>query len=145
VNETGSRPDNTYSWVRFTQGSGKIQIFADVTGSLMSGSDTNRQHEEGSEFAPVHTAHQLYKKTASEEFGEYKESEPTLFKGSSLGEGRLSAFNATESGLFGGKVRGYHVTLLTNNRRISILCQCSPKDFDKLKPTFLAVCRSLSY
>ena len=142
--ETGSRPDNTYSWGRFTQGSAKIQVFADVAGSLMSGSDSARNHEEGSVMAPVHNAHVLGEKTAKEEFSDYAESEPTLFKGSSMGEGRMASFNASAGGLFGGKLRGFRVTLLTNNRRITILCSCPEGEFEKFKPTFLAVCRSLS-
>jgi hypothetical protein len=142
--ETGSRPDNTYSWARFTKGSAKIQVFADVTGSLMSGSDIGRQHEEGSVAAPVHNAHVMYKKTASEQYSDYKESAPTLFKGSPLGEGRIASFSASGGGLFGSKLRGYRVTLLTNDRRVSILCESPVGEFEKLKPTFLAVCRSVS-
>jgi hypothetical protein len=142
--ETGSRPDNTYSWARFTQGSAKIQIYADVVGSLMTQNPTGQQYEEGSEFAPVHRAHELYKKTISEEYSEYNEGEPTVFKGSLLGEGRIATFTATESGLFGSKVQGFRVTLLTNDRRITVLCQCSGKELEKLKPTFYAVCRSVS-
>jgi hypothetical protein len=142
--ETGSRADNLYSWARFTKGSAKIQVFADVKGSLMSGSATAGQHEEGSELAPVHTAHTEYQKTAAEEYSDYKESEPTLFKGAPLGEGRIAAFSASTGGLLGSKVRGYRVTLLTNDRRISVLCQCPPGELAKLKPTFLAVCRSLT-
>lgn len=142
--ETGSRPDNTYSWARFSRGSAKIQVFADVAGSLMSGADSAGTYEEGSEFAPVHTAHTLYKKKAAEEFSDYNESEPTLFKGSPLGEGRIAAFTASSGGFLGSRLRGYRVTLLTNNRRLTLLCSCPEKDFEKLKPTFLAVCRSAS-
>jgi hypothetical protein len=143
--ETGSRPDNTYSWGRFTKGSGKIQVYADVTGSLMSGSDSAHDVEEGSEFAPVHRAHELYKKTVAEQYSDYQESAPTVFKGAAMGEGRVASFTASAGGLFGGKLRGYRVTLLTNNRRITILCEAPEKEFEALRPTFLAVCRSLSY
>jgi predicted flap endonuclease-1-like 5' DNA nuclease len=142
--ETGSRPDNTYSWASFTKGSAKIQVFADIAGSLISGSPSGQQYEEGSELAPVHNAHVLYQKTISEEFSDYKESKPTLFKGSRLGEGRLATFTASTGGIFGSKVRGYRVTHLTNDRRVTVLCQAPEGEFAKLKPTFLAVCRSLS-
>jgi hypothetical protein len=142
--ETGSRPDNTYSWARFTKGSGKIQIFADVAGSLMSGSNFGGRLEEGSPSAPVQTAHELYREKAAEEFSDYRESEPTLFKGSRLGEGRIAAFTASGGGLFGSKLRGYRVTHLTNDRRVTILCSSPDTDFEKLKPVFLAACRSLS-
>jgi hypothetical protein len=143
--ETGSRPDNLYSWARFTQGSARIQVFADAAGSMMSGSDSRRDHEEGSEFAPVQTAHELYKRNASEMYSDYKESGPELFKGSRLGEGRIAVFTGSSGGLFGSQLRGYRVTLLTGDRRISILCDGPVGDFAKLKPTFLAVTRSLSH
>jgi hypothetical protein len=141
--ETSSRPDNTYSSAIFTHDSAKIEVYADVAGSLMTGSPAN-QYEEGSELAPVHRAHELYKRTAEEAFNGYKESKPVLFKGSSMGEGRISEFTASEGMIFSSKLRGYHVTLLTNDRRVSILCHCPESEFAKLKPTFLAVCRSFA-
>ena len=72
------------------------------------------------------------------------EGKPAVFKGSSIGEGRISVFTASGGGLFGSKLRGYHVTLLTKDRRVSILCHCPEKEFAQFKPTFLAVCRSLA-
>ncbi|HEY2158870.1 MAG TPA: hypothetical protein VGH33_24785 [Isosphaeraceae bacterium] len=141
--ETGSRPDNTYSWARFTKDSAKIQVFADIAGSLMAGANNSPQ-EEGSVLAPVHGAHVNYQKTISKEYSDFKESEPALFKGAALGEGRIATFTASAGGLFGGKIRGYRVTLLSNDRRISVLCECPEGEFEKDKPTFLAVCRSLS-
>jgi hypothetical protein len=142
--DTGSRPDNTYSWASFTKGSAKIQVNADITGSLMSGSAAGGQFEEGSELAPVHNAHVLYERTVKEEYSDYKETKPTLFKGSPLGEGRISAFTASSGGILGSRLRGCRVTLLTNDRRISVLCHCPDGEFAKFQPTFLAVCRSLS-
>ena len=141
--ETGARPDNSYSWARFTKGSAKIQVFADVAGSLMAG-PTSSDHEEGSPTAPVHGAHERYKRNASELYSDYRESEPASFKGAGLGEGRIATFTASSGGVFGSKLRGLRVTLLTNDRRISILCEAPPKEFEKLKATFLATCRSLS-
>jgi predicted DNA-binding WGR domain protein len=141
--EDGARPDNSYSWVRLTRGSAKIQVFADVAGSLTSGPNSG-QYEEGSPMAPVHGAHERYKRTASELYPDYKESEPAPFQGSGMGEGRVATFTASGGGMFGSKLSGLRVTLLTNDRRISILCEAPPKEFEKLKPTFLALCRSLS-
>jgi hypothetical protein len=143
--DTGSRPDNTYSWARFTKDSATIEVRADIQGSLMSGSDANRQPQpEGSESAPVHVAHEHAKKATAEGFSDYNESKPTVFKGARLGEGRISQFTASGGGLFGSKVRGYRVTLLTNDRRITIVCHCPDKEFAGYRPTFLAVCRSLA-
>jgi hypothetical protein len=144
---SGAHPDNTYSWARFEKGSAKIHVEADIKGSLMSGADAalTQQFEEGDESAPVHRAHELYKDTAKEKLGDdFRESAPVAFKGSGLGEGRISEFTVSGGGLFGGKVRGYHVTFLTQNRRVSLLCECPEGDFAKLGPTFLAVCRSVS-
>lgn len=139
--ETGGRPDNTYSFVILTKGSSKIQAHADIQGSLMSGSDSGGEFEEGSEFAPVHKAHELYKRVAAEELSGYVEGRPDVFKGSGLGEGRLSVFTAS-GGLFSGKLKGYHVTLLTRDRRVSILAYGPEAEFETLRPTYLAVCRS---
>ena len=141
--ETGARPDNTYSWGRFTQGSAKIQVYADVQGSLMAGPANPGQFEEGSAFAPVQNAHESYKRTVAEEYSDFKESDPVLFKGAPLGEGRISTFTASGGGLFGSKLKGYRVTLLSNDRRITLLCEAPEKEFSKLEPTFLAVCRSV--
>lgn len=141
--ESGSRVDNTYSWARFTGGSGKVQVFADVAGSLMTGSSQN-QHGEGSELAPVHAAHELYARSAAENYSDYKESPPTLFKTASggLGEGRISSFTAGGGGLFGSKLRGYRVTFLTNDRRISILAEAPEGQFEATQATLLAIARS---
>jgi hypothetical protein len=142
--DTGSRPDNTYSWVTVAGDTAKIRIIADIQGSLMAGSDSSHEHAEGSEMAPVHVAHELYKKVAAEEYGDFNESQPAVFKGSQLGEGRIAVFSAAGEGLFGSKLRGYRVTLLTRDRRVTVLCHCPEKEFAKFKPVFLAVCRSLS-
>lgn len=142
--DTGSRPDNSYSWARFTKDSAKIEVYADVQGSLMSGSDVNRQPQsEGSETAPVHVAHELAKRSTAEGFSDYNEGKPAVFKGAKLGEGRIAQFTAS-GGLFGSRIRGLRVTLLTNDRRVTILCQCPDKEFAGNQPTFLAVCRSLA-
>lgn len=141
--EDGSRADNSYSWVRYTKGSAKIKVSADVAGSLTSGPNSS-DYEEGSPMAPVHGAHERYKRNVSEDYSDYKESEPAPFKGSGLGEGRISTFTASGGGVFGSKISGIRVTLLTNDRRITILCEGPPKEFEKLKATFLATCRSLS-
>jgi hypothetical protein len=140
--DTGSRPDNTYSWAKFTKDSATIQVYADIAGSLMSGAEVVREHEEGSESAPVHVAHELYKKNAEDEFSDFVDSKPAVFKGSGLGEGRISIFTASTGGLFGSKIRGYHTTLMSRDRRVTVLCYAPEKEFPTLKPTFLAVCRS---
>ena len=84
----------------------------------MTGSNQT-QHEEGSELAPVHSAHELYARKAAEEYSDYVESKPTLIKIAGLGEGRIASFTAS-GGLFGSKIQGFRATFLTNDRRVSV-------------------------
>jgi len=143
--ETGGRPDNTYSHITLTKDPYRIAAYADVTGSLISGSDSADMSSipEGSEFAPVHKAHEHFAKTGTDDLGDYQEGKPEVFKDSSLGEGRISVFTAS-AGLFGGKLKGYHATVLVRDRRISVLAYGPDGDFARMRPTYLAVCRSLS-
>jgi hypothetical protein len=143
--QTGGRPDNTYSYINLEKDPFKIVVYADVTGSLISGSDSSNpsDFEEGSEFAPVQKAHEHFAKTGTDELGDYQEGKPEVFKDSALGEGRISVFTAS-AGLFGGKLKGYHVTTLTRNRRVSVLAYGPEEDFAKMRPTYLAVSRSLA-
>lgn len=143
--ETGGRPDNTYSHITLTKDPYRIAAFADVTGSLISGSDSADMSSipEGSEFAPVHKAHEHFAKTGTDDLGDYQEGKPEVFKDSSLGEGRISVFTAS-AGLFGGKLKGYHATVLVRDRRISVLAYGPDQDFARMRPTYLAVCRSLA-
>ena len=120
-------------------------MYADITGALVSGADSANPGDvpEGSEFAPVQKAHEHYAKSAGDDLSGYQESKPEVFKDFGFGEGRLSVFTAS-AGMFGGKLKGYHVTGLTRDRRISLLAYGPEADFAKLRPTFLAVARSLA-
>lgn len=143
--QTGGKADNTYSYILLDKGSAKITVYADITGALISGADSANPGDfpEGSDFAPVHKAHEHYAKSAGEDLSGYRESKPEVFKDFGFGEGRLSVFTAS-AGMFGGKLKGYHVTALTRDRRISLLAYGPEADFAKLRPTFLAVARSLA-
>mgnify|MGYP001147953914 CR=1 FL=1 len=143
--KTGGKADNTYSYILLDKGAAKITVYADVTGSLVSGSDSTNpgDFEEGSPFAPVQKAHEHYVKTGVGELDGYREAAPGVFKDSGFGEGRIAVFTAS-AGLFGGKYKGYHATVLNRDRRISVLAYGPAEDFPKLRATYLAVCRSLS-
>ncbi len=144
--QTGGKADNTYSYILLDKGAAKITVYADITGALVSGADSSNasDFEEGSPFAPVHKAHEHYAKNGTGELSDYQESEPEVFKDSKFGEGRISVFTAS-AGMFGGKFKGYHATVMMNrDRRISVLAYGPAEDFPKLRATYLAVCRSLS-
>jgi hypothetical protein len=58
-----------------------------------------------------------------------------------MGEGRRSIF--TSDGSLGGKTYGYRATLLTGDRRITIVCSCPATNWKELKPAFERVTASL--
>jgi hypothetical protein len=136
--ESGSRPDNTYSWAEFTRGSNTLRIDADVTGSLVA--DIEKSFGGGGEGdeSPVASVHQMNERKVAEGFTDYEEGPSRSLTNPSLGEGRIAEFTAESSGLFSTKLHGYRATLLGQNRRITILCSAPEKQWEKLKPTFFA-------
>ncbi len=140
--QSGASGDNTFAWASFEKDSAKIKIEADIAGSLMTGIAHPHGDTEGGE-APVLTAHNLNKKKVAENFEKYVEGDPQTFTSEGLGEGRIVEFKASAGGLFGGTIHGYRATLLSNDRRVGILCQCPEKEWPKDKPTFFAVIHSL--
>jgi predicted DNA-binding WGR domain protein len=136
--ESGSRPDNTYSWAKFTKGSATLRINADVTGSLIADIEKSFGGEGEGDESPVASAHEMARRTASEEFDDYKEGAARSITSPGLGDGRIAEFEAGGSGLLSTHYHGYRATLLTQNRRLTILCWCPEKQWDALKPTFFA-------
>jgi len=138
-------------WAKFTSGSAIIRVDTDVSSSLMGGIvdaglagglGEGLSEEEAMELAPVHMIHKMREEQFAMERSGYKEEAPIKFD-SKLGEGRKSAFVASEG--LGSKVRGYRVTVLSNNKGIHIVCQCPAKYWEKLKPKFDEICESLEY
>jgi predicted DNA-binding WGR domain protein len=139
----GSRPDNTFAWAEFTNDSAKARIDADVTGSLMADIQKGPNGDEDATVAAIASAHAKGKRKMAENFSKYEERAERPFKNPSLGDGRISEFTADGSGLFGAKQHGYRATLLTNDRRVTIVCTCPETQWEKLKPTFYAVIQSI--
>jgi hypothetical protein len=140
--EQGARSDNSYSWARFTKGSAKIKISADATGSTMGDiakagpGDPNAKAE-----MAVRSVHDYQKRSISEEYSNYKERDPAPIKNERLGDGFQSDFGA--DGGFGVRLRGTRTTFLTNNRRVSIMCECPLPNWKLLKPAFEKVVASV--
>jgi hypothetical protein len=131
--KTGSRPDNTYSWVKFTKGSTEVRIDADVTGSLLA--DISKSFGgDDPDNPPVAALHEMKIDQLAEDLGNYKEQPAEPFQSTHLGEGRKGEFTA--DGNMGSKQRGYHATLLSNNRRLTIICRCPSGEWKKLAPSF---------
>jgi hypothetical protein len=140
----GAAGDNSFGWGSFEKDYAKIKIEADVAGSLMSGIAHPHGDQEGEE-PPVVTAHNLNKKKVADSLEKYQESDAQAFKSEGLGDGRIAEFTAGGGGLFGSKIHGYRATLLSNDRRVGILCQCPEKEWSKYKPIFFAVIKSLRH
>lgn len=139
--KSGSRPDNTYSWAEFSGNSSTIRVVADVTGSLIADISAPFGAEGlDDEEAPVAIAHELKKDRIAEDFSNYKES-PSQTINTSMGDGRICRFSA--GGGPSGRRAGFRCTMLTNNRRITVLCHCPASRFDAMQPAFETVLKSV--
>jgi hypothetical protein len=128
----------TLSHCIFEAGAARIDIAADLMGSLMAGpsgppSDPNVE-------PPVARVHEMGKAKFAEEFSNYEEQEARPVQ-TALGEGRIAEFTAT--GSMGRKLRGYRATVLSRDRRITAMCSCPVSEWETLKPAFEKVIGSL--
>jgi len=140
--EGGGKPDSPNSWAKFSSGNALIQVTADLAGSLYgdiaksSGAMFGNDNE-----PPAAKIHHMGERHMKEEFTKYEERQPKPFQSKGLGEGRRSTFIAAQS--LDGKLYGYRATLLSGDRRISIVCSCPATNWQTLKPAFDQVVASL--
>ena len=140
----------------FQKASAKIDITADLAGSLMG--DIARSSNQsmagladmipggaaaiqGKLKPPVQTLHEGGLKEIKEKFSGYAEQPAKAFQ-SKMGEARFSEFTA-DAGFLAGKLRGYRVTILGGDRRVTVLCHCSEQDWPNLQASFQRVVNSL--
>jgi hypothetical protein len=76
-----------------------------------------------------------------EEFSNYQEREAKSFQSKGFGEGRKAIFIADQT--FGGKTFGYRATLLSGDRRITVITMCPATNWQTLKKGFDTVIASL--
>ena len=84
--------------------------------------------------------HETSKKNVADDFDGYKEKEPKSIK-AKLGEARQAEFTA--NGSMGSKLRGIRTTMLSNDRRITVVCYCPSSEWKTLKPAFNKVVDSV--
>ena len=137
------KPDSPNCWAKLTSGNAIINVTADFAGSLFgdiakagAGGGFGQPVE-----APVARVHPMGQRAMKEEFNNYQERDAVAFQSKGLGEGRRSIFVADQS--LGGKVYGYRATLLSGDRRITIVCSCPATNWKELKPAFERVTASL--
>lgn len=139
---SGDKTDAPYSWAKFTMGNAEIKVDADVAGSLFgdiakaSGAIAGDDAE-----APAAKVHPLGVRHMKEEYNNYQEREAIAFRSKGIGEGRRSIFIADQT--LGGKTFGYRATLLSNDRRITVVCSCPATNWKALKLAFEKVIESL--
>ncbi len=139
--EGGGKADKPISWAKFTSGNAEIRVDADFAGSLFGDIAKSGNALSGSDEAPAAKVHPLGIRHMKDEFSNYTEREATSFQSKGLGEGRKSIFIA--SGSLGGKTFGYRATLLSGERRITIITSCPAANWQVLKPAFDKVILSL--
>jgi hypothetical protein len=138
-------------WATFEQGSAKIEVDVSLSESLMGdimgaggggvtmlgpGAPEDDQLE-----PPVAVIHAEKKKAFAENFSDYNEKEAVKIT-PPIGEGRKSEYTGTKGF---GQVHGYRTSVLSNQRGITIICQCSDSDWPKLQPAFDKILESVTY
>jgi hypothetical protein len=140
----GGKPDSPNSWAKFTSGNAEIRVEADLAGSLFGDiAKSSGAAFGGEEEPPVAKIHPMGQRHMKEEYGTYEEREAKAFKSKGLGEGRRSTFIASQPMV--GKIFGYRATLLSGDRRITVVCTCPATNWQTLKPAFEKVIASLRY
>ena len=138
----GGKPDKPISWAKFTAGNAEIRVDADFAGSLFGDIAKAGSAMSGDDEPPAAKVHPMGVRHMKDEFGEsYQEREAKPFKSKGFGEGRKSIFIA--NGSFGSKTYGYRATLLSGERRMTIITMCPAANWQALKPAFDTVIASL--
>lgn len=131
-------------WAEFSKGSCLVTINTNVSGSVVAdiaGStnpgldgDSPLDPKEAEKLAPAAAAHNWIKQdpTRFEKYKNYQEEEPTKIT-PPLGEGRKSLFTASSGGR---KVKGYRITIPTNDKAFIIFAQAPEKDWSKLQGAY---------
>jgi len=149
----------TESSGEFKQGEARIEVLSSLSASLMSegppmpvggmeeipnvpGSQEVNEVIRNAKRSPAERAHHLFVKQLEKDLGNYTESATHPFQ-SRAGEGVVAEFTAT-GGLLGGKLKGYHATLMGTERAINVVCQCPEANWGTLKPAFDKVIASVA-
>jgi len=140
----GGKSDAPYSWAKFTAGNAEIRVDADFAGSLFGDiAKAGGSGMGGDAEPPVAKVHPMGIRHMKDEFSNYQEREAKSFQSKGLGEGRKAIFIADQT--LGGKTYGYRATLLSGDRRITIITTCPATNWQTLKPAFDKVVASLRY
>ena len=138
---SGGKTDAPLSYARFTMGNAEIKVDADFAGSLFGDIARSSGSMVGDAEPPVAKVHPMGVRHMKDEYSNYQERQANGFQSKGMGEGRRSIFIADQT--LGGKIYGYRATLLTGDRRITVVCSCPATNWQALKPAFEKVIESL--
>ncbi len=142
VTGSTSKAESPLSAAKFSMGNAEIKVSADLAGSLFGDITRSTGSMGGDDEPPVAKVHPMGVRSMKDEYSNYEEREAKGFKSRGIGEGRRSIFIADQT--LGGKVYGYRATLLSGDRRITVVCSCPATNWKALKPAFEKVIESLS-
>jgi hypothetical protein len=138
----GGKPESPNCWAKFTRGNAVVNVSADLAGSLWGDIAKAGGGMQGADAEPpVAKVHPMGVRQMKEEYGNYQERDAVKFDSKGLGEGRRSIFIADQG--IGGKTYGFRATLLSGDRRISVVCSCPANNWNALKPAFQRITASL--
>ncbi|MGO9466909.1 MAG: hypothetical protein ACLQIB_56630 [Isosphaeraceae bacterium] len=143
VEKGAGKQEAMFSYAKFSMGGAEIRVEADFAGSLFGDMAKAGGVMGGDAEPPVARVHlnPTRIKQMKEDYSNYQERDAKGFQSKGMGEGRRSMFTADQT--FGGKIFGYRATLLTGDRRITVLCTCPAGNWQTLKPAFENVIASL--
>ena len=129
-------------WVSAEKGSATIKVYESLVGSLMGDIAGAVQPDPNvdDDHLPVSRVHEFKQKILAEEYSNYRE-EPAVTVQTQFGKTRRSTFTAKAE--LGQKVRGYRATALGAMTQITVVCTCSPRDWDALEPAFARMIESV--
>lgn len=149
------------SGVKVEKASAQIDIMSDLQGSLMGdmARAQNAQVESIEGMAPpgmnlprmekprppVEQIHQSDADKVRGDLENFQEGPMREFP-SPLGDARVTEWTGEQKGMLGAvnKIHGYRVTILGNERRVSVVSRCNEADWPKLKQAFQTVTMSLA-
>ncbi len=149
---SGSASGAIDSGALFKSGAAKIDVTADLAGSLMGDmaqAQNNQMENLGSAAGvnlpppppPVEKVHMMGKQAMEDKYKDYNEGDMKPFV-TKIGAGRVSEFTA-DGGMFLGKLHGYRATVLSNERRITIITLCPEANWAALQPAFQQIILSI--
>lgn len=149
----------TVAGAKISQQDATVQITADLQGSLMGdmmtasnsqmgglteGLPENMRPPAGMTKPAVEKLHAAGEKAGSKGLENYEEK-PMQTLQSPLGEGRFSEFTGEEKGYIGGeKYHGLRVTILSGERRVTVVARCLEENWATLRPAFERVITGLA-